>query len=31
MSWIKNSVEYVKQFLENINIDDYDTEFEEEE
>ena len=31
MSWIKNSVEYVKQFLENINIDDHNTEFEEEE
>jgi hypothetical protein len=31
MSWIKNSKEYIEQFLQNINIDDYDTEFEEEE
>jgi hypothetical protein len=30
MSWIKNSKEYIEQFLQNINIDDYDTEFEEE-
>jgi hypothetical protein len=31
MSWIKNSKEYIKHFLQNINIDDHDTEFEEEE
>jgi hypothetical protein len=31
MSWIKNSKEYIEKFLQNINIDDHDTEFEEEE
>jgi len=30
MSWIKNSKEYIEQFLQNINIDEHDTEFEEE-